>query len=95
MVCGEAVPECALPSSDSAVVVVDRAVLVDRIIFIRGRVGHHNADAGAVSRPATASHAWFLVNIGRGVDDDAGEVLSQSNLMEEVVNVATTVLIIA
>ena len=75
----KAIPECPLPASDDSMVVTNRAVPVDAIVLVPGRIGHHDSLATLVLRPASATNSGRIIEIGRCIHHDTGEVLGQES----------------
>ena len=71
----EPVPKRVLPTADESVVVADGTVPMNALQVIGAGVRHDDAGATASSRTAATANAGFVVKIGRGIDDDAREVL--------------------
>lgn len=71
----EPIPKRVLPATDQSVVVANGAVPMNARQFIRAGIRHDDAGATAPSRASAASDAGFVIQIGRGIDDDTGEVL--------------------
>ncbi len=71
----EPVPERVLPTADESVVVANGAVPMNALQFIGARIRHDDAGATAPSRTSATADAGFVIKIGRGIDDDAREVL--------------------
>ena len=71
----EPVPERVLPAADESVVVADGAVPMNALQFIGAGIRHDDAGATAPSRTSATADAGLVIKIGRGIDDDAGEVL--------------------
>jgi hypothetical protein len=73
----EPVPERVLPAADESVVIANGAVPMNALQFIGARIRHDDAGATAPSRASAAADAGFVIEVGSGVDDDAGEVLGE------------------
>ena len=71
----EPVPERVLPTADESVVVANGAVPMNALQFIGAGIRHDDAGATAPSRTSATADAGFVIKIGRGIDDDAREVL--------------------
>jgi hypothetical protein len=71
----EPVPERVLPTADESVVVANGAVPMNALQFIGAGIRHDDAGATAPSRTSATADAGFVIEVGRGIDDDAGEVL--------------------
>ena len=71
----ESVPERVLPAADEPVVIADGAVPMNALQIIGAGIGHHGPGAPASSRTSATADARFIIKVGRGIDDDAGEVL--------------------
>jgi hypothetical protein len=72
----EPVPERVLPTADESVVVANGAVPMNALQFIGAGIRHDDAGATAPSRMSATADAGFVIKIGRGIDDDTGEILS-------------------
>lgn len=75
----KAIPECALPASDDSMVVAYRAVPVNAIVLVCGRIGHYNSLAALVLRPASATNGGWIIQMRRRIYNDTGEVLRQES----------------
>ncbi len=73
----KSIPERILPSADEAVVIADWAVPIDAVKIVGGRVRHDDPATATSSRTPAATDAGFIVNVGRGVDDDVGEIFGE------------------
>ncbi len=73
----KSIPDRILPAADEAIVLADWAVPVDTVQIVGGRVRHDDPPTGTSSRTPAATDAGFIVNVGRGVDDDVGEIFSK------------------
>ena len=71
----EPVPERVLPAADESVVIADGAVPMNAPQVIGTGIGHHGPGATAPSGTSATADARFIIKVGRGIDDDAGEVL--------------------
>jgi len=71
----EPVPERVLPAADESVVVANGTVPMNALQVIGAGIRHDDAGARAASRTSATTDARFIIKIGRGIDDDAGEVL--------------------
>ena len=71
----EPVPERVLPTADESVVIANGAVPMNSLQFIGAGIRHDDAGATAPSRTSAAADAGFVIKIGRGIDDNAREVL--------------------
>ena len=73
----ESVPDRILPAADEAVVVADWAVPIDTVKIVGGRVRHDDPATATSSRTPAATDTRFIVDVGSGVDDDAGEIFGK------------------
>jgi hypothetical protein len=64
-----------LPAADESVVVANGAMPMNALQFIGAGIRHDDAGATAPSRTSATANAGFVVKVGRGIDDDTGEVL--------------------
>src|SRR5208282_6169261 len=71
----EPVPERVLPAADESVVIADGAIPVDAVEVIGTGIGHHGPGATAPPWTSATANAGFVIKVGRGIDDDAGEIL--------------------
>ena len=71
----EPVPESILPAADGTVVVANGAVPMNALQIIGAGIRHDDAGAAAPSWTSSAADAGFVIKVGRGIDDDTGEVL--------------------
>jgi hypothetical protein len=71
----EPVPKSVLPAADESVVVANGAVPMNALQFIGAGIRHDDAGATPPSRTSATADAWFVIKIGRGIDDDTGEEL--------------------
>src|SRR6266436_7957996 len=76
--CGP-VPERVLPAANESAVVANLAVQVDAVEVVGSRIRHHDTGATAPSRTSSTTDARFVVKIGGGGNDDAGEVLGEQS----------------
>lgn len=79
LVYGEPVPQRVLPTVDESVVVANGAAPMNPLQFIGAGMRHDDAGARAPSRTSATVHAGLVIKIGRGIDDDADEVLGESS----------------
>lgn len=75
----KAIPERPLPASDDAMVVANRAVPVNAIVLVPGRIGHYNSLAALVLWPASATNSGQIIEIGCCIYNDTSEVLGQES----------------
>lgn len=73
----KAVPEGLLPAADDSIVRARRAIPINTVVLVAGRIGDHDPGATPMLRPAAALHVRWIVDVGSGIDYDAGEVLGQ------------------
>lgn len=73
----EAVPKGALPPRNSPVVMTDRAMPVDAIVLVHGRIPNHDTRAWTMPRPAATTHCGRVVDTRRSIHNDAGKVFSE------------------
>lgn len=71
----ESVPESVLPAADESLVVANGAMPMNALQVIGAGIRHDDAGARAPSPTSATTDARFIIKIGRGIDDDAGEVL--------------------
>jgi len=71
----EPVPERVLPAADESVVIADGAIPINAVQVIGTGIGHDGPGASAPARTSATADARFVIKVGRGIDDDAGEVL--------------------
>jgi len=74
---GEPVPKSALPPRNYPVVTTDRAMPVDAIVLVHGRIRNHDTRARTMPGPATATHGGQVVDTRRSIHNDAGKVFSE------------------
>lgn len=75
----KAIPERPLPASDDSMVVANRAVPVNALVLVCGRIGHYNSLAALVLRPASATNSGWIIEMRRRIYHDTGEVLRQES----------------
>jgi hypothetical protein len=73
----KAIPKRTLPSSDDSMVPTNRAVPVDAIVLVCGRIGHHNSLAVLVVRPASAANSGRIIEMRSRIYNDTGKVFRQ------------------
>jgi len=71
------VPKSIPPAADGSVVVANGAVPMNFLQFIGAGIRHDGAGATTSCRASATANAGFVVKIGRGIDDDAREVLGK------------------
>jgi len=74
---GKPVPKRVLPATDQSIVVADGAAPVNAVQVIGSRIRHDGTGTAAASWTAAAANARFLIEVGRGIDNDAGEILRE------------------
>jgi hypothetical protein len=72
---GKPVPKSVLPAADQSIVVADGAVPVNAVQVIASRIRHDGTGAAAASWTAATANARFIIEVGRGIDNDVGEIL--------------------
>ena len=72
------VPERVLPTADEPVVITNGAVPMNALQVIGAGIRHDDAGARSPSRTPATADAKFVIKVGRGIDDDAREVLGES-----------------
>jgi hypothetical protein len=75
----KAIPERPLPTSDDSMVVANRAVPVNAVVLVPGRIGHYNSLSALVVRPASATNSGWIIEMCRCIYNDTGEVLRQES----------------
>ncbi len=75
----EAVPKRILPTADEPVVVTNGAMPMDTVEIVGTRIRHHGTRTATPSRPSTTADSRFIVEVGRGIDDDAREVFGEQS----------------
>jgi hypothetical protein len=73
----EPIPESILPAADESVVIANGAVPMNALQVIGAGIRHDDAGATAPSRTSATADSGFVIKIGRGIDDDAREVLCE------------------
>lgn len=71
----ESVPEGVLPAAVKSVVIADGAMPVNALQIISTGIGHHGPGATTPSGTSSTADTRFIIEVGSGIEDDAGEVL--------------------
>ena len=74
----EPVPERVLPTADESTVLANGAVPMNALQFIGAGIRHDDAGATPPSRTSATADAWFVIKIGRGIDDDMANYSASS-----------------